>query len=708
MNYSQIYSSVFGPLGKLLKIDNTNIKSLVKDYIRNPDESYPFPFNTVKKYKPISEWDVSQVTNMSELFQGYVDFNEDIGKWNVSNVTNMEYMFQGCTKFNQQLNWDVSKVTKMNDMFSGCSDFNKPLKSEDGVGDWNVSNVYDMNSIFRNCIVFDQELNWNVSNVKYMIAVFNGCTNFNQELNWNVEDVKVIREMFKDCKTFNQALHWNVSKVTIMASTFEGCTNFDQPLDWDVANVTNMEYMFKDCIKFNQVLQWNVNKVQNMRRMFQNCKALTQTPTPNWIFGSRTDIRDMFKDCCDTLANRDQLNSYQLMDTESEYSDSGSGSDFDSDSGSDFDSDFDSDDEFEVVNYDPDEEKYSREVHEAAAKVKFKELNDFLSEKSGNIKVPENIDYPYYITRKLTELINTIEVDDDDYNYYESSNIKNNLEENSVGNKRKLNDDDGDINNLRSNRRVNLNANLRADLRGKLTQIMNKLNEIKFEEFNIDLRESIFYCLSYVERQPAKFRDMYVKTLLKDCIIAYRNELSCSGGILERFALSFLMACLVEPENPDYKKIISLLQTPIDDYILDWYKLHKNGESLPDEEDITGREENLRQYLLNQELLKGLPGHEEMINEAIKKYADVIGYKNDDFTYGGGKRKTRKIRKAIKFRKSCKKTIKVRRSSKKTIKARKSSKKTIKARRKSSKKTIKARKSSKKTRRRGSRRRTRR
>ncbi len=33
----------------------------------------------------------------------------------------------------------------------------------------------------------------------------------------------------------------------------------------------------------------------------------------------------------------------------------------------------------------------------------------------------------------------------------------------------------------------------------------------------------------------------------------------------------------------------------------DWYKLHKNGEGLPDEEDKTGRKENLRQYLLNQE-----------------------------------------------------------------------------------------------------------
>ena len=40
--------------------------------------------------------------------------------WNVSNVKNMSNMFQNAMKFNQSLNnWDVSNVIYMEDMFRG-------------------------------------------------------------------------------------------------------------------------------------------------------------------------------------------------------------------------------------------------------------------------------------------------------------------------------------------------------------------------------------------------------------------------------------------------------------------------------------------------------------------------------------------------------------------------------------------------------------
>jgi surface protein len=41
----------------------------------------------------ISNWDVSNVTNMSWMFFGGKAFNQDISKWDVSNVTNMARMF---------------------------------------------------------------------------------------------------------------------------------------------------------------------------------------------------------------------------------------------------------------------------------------------------------------------------------------------------------------------------------------------------------------------------------------------------------------------------------------------------------------------------------------------------------------------------------------------------------------------------------------
>ena len=71
----------------------------------------------------ISDWDVSNVKNMSCMFSDTTNFfsgegwNNDISNWDVSNVENMSRMF-GCSVFNQDIgNWDVSNVKDMNHMF---------------------------------------------------------------------------------------------------------------------------------------------------------------------------------------------------------------------------------------------------------------------------------------------------------------------------------------------------------------------------------------------------------------------------------------------------------------------------------------------------------------------------------------------------------------------------------------------------------------
>ena len=47
------------------------------------------------KYGPIASWDTSGITNMTWLFSHQEVFNEDISRWNVSNVVNMSSMFEG-------------------------------------------------------------------------------------------------------------------------------------------------------------------------------------------------------------------------------------------------------------------------------------------------------------------------------------------------------------------------------------------------------------------------------------------------------------------------------------------------------------------------------------------------------------------------------------------------------------------------------------
>jgi hypothetical protein len=52
---------------------------------------------------PINKWDVSQIRDMSFLFQGKEKFNEYIGSWDVSHVTDMTAMFGDAAVFNQNI-----------------------------------------------------------------------------------------------------------------------------------------------------------------------------------------------------------------------------------------------------------------------------------------------------------------------------------------------------------------------------------------------------------------------------------------------------------------------------------------------------------------------------------------------------------------------------------------------------------------------------
>ena len=78
----------------------------------------------VEDLSPITNWNVSKVTDMSSMFSYCkIDNLNPISNWNVSNVTSVREMFQGnpITDASGINNWDISKVTNFNSMFSGCS-----------------------------------------------------------------------------------------------------------------------------------------------------------------------------------------------------------------------------------------------------------------------------------------------------------------------------------------------------------------------------------------------------------------------------------------------------------------------------------------------------------------------------------------------------------------------------------------------------------
>ena len=163
---------------------NSTLRRAVKDYVADGARKQ----RVVDKYGEISNWDVSNVTDMSWMFSGAGSFNQPLNNWNVSKVTNMCAMFWKASSFNQPLNnWDVSKeVTDMSWMFRGAISFNQPLNN------WNVSNVITMECMFDTARSFNQPLNnWNVSNeVTDMDFMFDDAISFNQPLHapWYEQD----------------------------------------------------------------------------------------------------------------------------------------------------------------------------------------------------------------------------------------------------------------------------------------------------------------------------------------------------------------------------------------------------------------------------------------------------------------------------------------------------------------------------------------
>ena len=148
-----------------------------------------------KKYGDISEWDTSEITDMSRLFKDKHKFNDDISNWDVSNVTDMQEMFWGAEAFNQSIgDWNVSKVTSMFNMFYRAKAFNNGQTNNEG----------------------NAPLNWNVSSVTIMNSMFWGAHAFNQDISaWNVSEVTNMGSMFWSAKSFNRSIgDWDVSKVS--------------------------------------------------------------------------------------------------------------------------------------------------------------------------------------------------------------------------------------------------------------------------------------------------------------------------------------------------------------------------------------------------------------------------------------------------------------------------------------------------------------
>ena len=118
-------------------------------------------------YAGIEDWNVIQVTDMSELFEFATDFNSDISQWDTSEVTNMSYMFYSASAFNVDVGgWVTSKVEDMSYMFAHASAFDKDVSG------WVTSKVEDMRYMFYYATSFQQTFCWHLDDVEHKDYMF--------------------------------------------------------------------------------------------------------------------------------------------------------------------------------------------------------------------------------------------------------------------------------------------------------------------------------------------------------------------------------------------------------------------------------------------------------------------------------------------------------------------------------------------------------
>ena len=167
LHENKLYSGSLDKTIRCWKIDDVprkpvilgekEISELIKNRLIRTDEDIKYAVDSWCKNKNeanlefghISDWNTSQVEDMSKLFFDQYKFNDNISKWDVSNVKEMKLMFRNAKNFNCDLSrWDVKNVVSMRFMFNGAKKF------DGNISTWVLKNIDRTNlikGIFDRC-----------------------------------------------------------------------------------------------------------------------------------------------------------------------------------------------------------------------------------------------------------------------------------------------------------------------------------------------------------------------------------------------------------------------------------------------------------------------------------------------------------------------------------------------------------------------------
>ena len=149
-------------------------------------------YNNNKSFVYLSDIDVSELNDLSSIFDGLKIEVVDISGWDTSNVTTMAYMFTECEDIKKIIgieNLDVSKLQSANAMFYGCQNL-----VELDLTNWNpilLNSAWNMFSYCSNLKIIKNIENWQLPNIKNVSYMFYKCTKLDVDLsNWDLRNIK--------------------------------------------------------------------------------------------------------------------------------------------------------------------------------------------------------------------------------------------------------------------------------------------------------------------------------------------------------------------------------------------------------------------------------------------------------------------------------------------------------------------------------------
>jgi len=262
-------------------IDQTTFDTRLAAFIANSD------------YIPdINTWNTEEITDMTNLFNGYTQSSPNVMCWNTAKVTTMQGMFRGATLFeNIDIGvWEVSKVTDMSFMFNGASKFNSD------VSQWTATKVTSTDSMFRSARTFDNNVPSFSDKLLDTTSMFQSATNFNKPTSGMVTfSVTKMNSMFNLAGRYNSELFTYTQLVEDMSKMFKEAVQFNQPLNsFDVARVKDFSSMFESAMIFNQDLNnWEPVLATDCSKMFQN--AVFFDGEMFFVTGAVTKMGSMFE-----------------------------------------------------------------------------------------------------------------------------------------------------------------------------------------------------------------------------------------------------------------------------------------------------------------------------------------------------------------------------------------------------------------------------